>query len=291
MTRAEIKLWFKKFFAIDETVGLHKNYSFRLAILLPVASCLFLVGLFSWQLHQNGLYNFHFTQPGITDFVKYFSFPISLLSLSIVFGVMVARFHSSKQKAKSNEITERNNSVNYFYKTHEEFEKFCAKLVSSRITRFSRIRADIFYSVFFSSSSPNSPSLYVHDSFFRAIDSFYDVYIENLIEYLGSDDFNTAKQRISRSIGPKYDFSSGLDIKMNKLGLEINFIGYVNELKEVENNLLEFHNSIIELFSFPGLENRLYSIERLNKVHLKWIDSLNTHPKFLEFKALQPPQS
>lgn len=291
MARAEIKPRFKQFFAIDETVGLHKNYSFRLAILLPIASCLFLVGLFSWQLHQNGLYNFHFTQPGITDFVKYFSFPISLLSLSIVFGVMVARFHSSKQKAKSNEITERNNSVNYFYKTHEEFEKFCAKLVRSRKTRFSRIRADRFYSVFFSSSSPNSPSLYVHDSFFRAINSFYGVYINNLIEYLGSDDFNKAKQSTTRGIGPKYNFSSGLDMKLNKLGLEITFIGYFNELKEVEDDLFEFYNSIIELFSFPGLENRLDSIERLNKDHLRWIAFLNTHPKFLEFKALQARQS
>lgn len=112
-----------------------------------------------------------------------------------------------------------------------------------------------------------------------------------MIEYLGSDDFNKAKQRTSKGIGPKYNFSSGLDMKLNKLGLVITFIGYTNELEEVENELLNFYNSIIELFSFPGLENRLDSIERLNKDHLKWIDFLNTHPKFLEFKALQTPPS
>ena len=204
---------------------------------------------------------------------------------------MVARFHSSKQKAKSNKITERNNSVNYFYKTHEEFEKFCAKLVSSREYSLKSIRADTLYSVFFSSSSPTAPSLMVSDSFNRAVNSFYSVYVNNLIEYLDSDDFNAAQQRTSRGIGLRYDFSDGLHTKLKMLGLKIEWIGCLNDLSKVENELLKFYDSIYELFAFPGLENRSDSVEMLNKVHLKWMTFLNTHPKFIEFKALQTPQS
>ncbi|MGO2128814.1 MAG: hypothetical protein ACTH4U_08745 [Pseudoalteromonas prydzensis] len=281
---------YKQYFSIDESVGLHENYSFRLAIFFPIAACILLVGLFSWQLHQKGLYNFYFTQPGITAFVKYFSFPISLLSLSIVFGVMVARFHSSKQKAKSNEITDRNNSVNYFYKTHEEFEKYCAKLVGSKDNRFYSIRADACYESLFSLSTPKSPSLFVSESFFNSINSFYSIYADNLIEYLRSEDYNEAKSNARIRMGPRHNFSKGLTNKLDKIGVSIDWVGSSVELSIVEKELCGFYSFIFDLFSFPGLENRLDSRERLNNIHSKWIEFIKNHPECIKVNN-SPPQS
>ncbi|MFK3873419.1 hypothetical protein [Pseudoalteromonas rhizosphaerae] len=179
---------YKQYFSIDESVGLHENYSFRLAIFFPVAVSILFIVLFSFQLWSDDLFRFNLTQPEVTEFIKYFTLPISLLSLSIVFGVMVARFHSSKQKAVSNEITLRNNSVNYFYKTHEEFEKYCAKIQESNKNIFRSIRADTCYAVIFSSSTPTNPSLLVDESFFRIISSLYSIYADNFVNYLGSVD-------------------------------------------------------------------------------------------------------
>ncbi|MCG9708225.1 hypothetical protein L1D46_05345 [Pseudoalteromonas sp. Isolate3] len=281
----------KQFFSIDESVGLHKNYSFRLAILLPVAISVILIIIFTVQLALKGQFWFSFSQPGVTAFVKYFTFPISLLSLSIVFGVMVARFHSSKQKAKSNEITERNNSVNYFYKTHEEFEKFCMKLISSTDNGFKGIKANICYEAMFDSSSPKAPSLFVGDNFFRSIESYYSVYIDNLVNYLGSDDFKLAISGTKlNSMGPKHNFSKGLKAKLERLGLEFDWIGYTTDLN-IEKDLKEFYESIFELFSFPGLENKLKSREKLNDIHKERILFLKAHPKYIEFIGLQTPQS
>ncbi|WP_217874293.1 hypothetical protein [Pseudoalteromonas shioyasakiensis] len=281
----------KQFFSIDESVGLHKNYSFRLAILLPLAISVILIIIFTVQLALKGQFWFSISQPGVTAFVKYFTFPISLLSLSIVFGVMVARFHSSKQKAKSNEITERNNSVNYFYKTHEEFEKFCMKLIKSGDNGFKGIKANICYEAMFDSSSPKAPSLFVGDNFFRSINSYYSVYIDNFVNYLGSNDFKIANSGTKLTgEGPRHNFSRGLADKLEKLGLEFDRPGTSSDLN-IEKGLKEFYESIFELFSFPGLENKLKSKEKLNEIHEEWISFLKTHPKYIEFMGLQTPQS
>ncbi|WP_405601201.1 MULTISPECIES: hypothetical protein [unclassified Pseudoalteromonas] len=278
----------KQFFKVDETVGLHENFSFRLAIFLPVVIAALIISVFSFQLWLKGQFRFVFSQPEVSAFIKYFTFPISLLSLSIVFGVMVARFHSSKQKAVSNEITLKNNAVNYFYKTHEEFEKYCTKLVNSNENHFKNIRSDTCYASLFSSSMPEAPSMIASESFFRAIESFYSVYANNFINYLDSNEYYLAKSRSIRKMGPRHDFSKGLKSKLNRLGVRFSFIGSVAELTNVEEDLSNFYCSIFELFNFPGLDNRLYANERLNNMHRKWTIFIKNHPKYIAIKSLAP---
>ena len=285
MDKSTTKSLYKRIFVIDETVGLHENCSFWLAILLPVAFCLFLMVCFYYQLYQKGGGSFNFTQPGIAVFIEYFSFPISLLSLSIVFGVMVARFHSSKQRAVSNDAALRNNAVNYFYKTHEEFEKYCNKLIQSKHCSIEGVRSDICYSILFESSRPESPNLFVNDNFFKAIEKVYSVYIDNFIKYLNSEKYHAVlKENCGR--GHSFNFDNPLKLQ-DTIGISLAKYGHVHHIYEIEYRLSDIFNSVSELFSFPGLENHPESTENLNKIYTKWDSFLKHHPKYLD---LQTPQ-
>lgn len=285
MTRAEIKSWFKKIIAIDETVGLHKNHSFRLAIFLPVLLSAIFITIFSIQLAIDGQFKLSITQPNVTAFIRYFTFPISLLSLSIFFGVMVARFHSSKQKAKSNEITERNNSVNYFYKTHEEFEKYCKKLVESKECKFSSLRSDICYSALFCESSPEEPSLIPCERFFRRINKLFSIYSDDYvksIKVVDSNQFNDTEEVLI--------FASP-NVLMKELGMSFIDYGQVDSPKDVNARLYEIYNSVVDLFYFPGMEQRDESTRRLNEIYLKYTNIINKNSKHIELMRLQTPQS
>lgn len=277
----------KRLHVIDETVGLHENCSFWLAILLPVAVCLFLMGCFYYQLYQEGGGSFNFTQPGIAVFIKYFSFPISLLSLSIVFGVMVARFHSSKQRAISNEVALKNNAINYFYKTHEEFDKYCNKLILSKDCPIEGVRSEICYEILFESSRPDRPSLYVNDNFFKTIDKIYSIYIDDFIKYLGSDKYQVA---LKEKLGGGHSFIDENSLKLqDTIGISLARYGHVHNIYEIEHRLSDIFHSISEFFSFPGLENRSESTEKLNNIYMKWSSFLKRHPKYI--LHLQTPQS
>lgn len=272
---------YKRLHVIDETVGLHENCSFWLAILLPIAVCLCLMGCFYYQLYQEGGGSFNFTQPGAAAFIKYFSFPISLLSLSIVFGVMVARFHSSKQRAVSNDAAIRNNAVNYFYKTHEEFEKYCAKITNMKDNNIKISRADACYAMLFSESNPYSPSLLVSESFFRNIRSVYCIYIDNFQRHLNGDLGSTHK------IGkipprPKHDFSGALPKRLNTLGINISGFGYTHCIGDVDKELNKFNFAICQLFLFPGVENRAEAIGRLDELNEEFTKKIKSNPKYQE---------
>lgn len=289
MADNEIKPRYKLFFAIDETVGLHKNNSFKLAIFLPIAVSFLFICLFVVQLVLENQFRLSFSQSGLNAFISYFSFPISLLSLSIVFGVMVARFHSSKQKAKSNEITERNNSVNYFYKTHEEFDKYCNKLIQSKYCHIEGVRSEICYRILFESSRPENPNLFVNDNFFRAIDKVYSVYTDNFIRYLNSEKYHAALKE-NRGRGHSFNFDNPLKLQ-DTIGISLDKFGHVHHIYEIEYRLSDIFNSVSELFSFPGLENQPESTENLNKIYTKWVSFIKQHPKYIDIVNLQTPQS
>lgn len=272
---------YKRLHVIDETVGLHENCSFWLAILLPVAVCLFFMGCFYYQLYQEGGGSFNFTQPGIAVFIKYFSFPISLLSLSIVFGVMVTRFHSSKQRAVSNDAALRNNAVNYFYKTHEEFEKYCAKITSVKDNNINISRADACYAMLFSESKPYSPSLLVSESFFRSIRSIYCIYIDNFQKHLNGD-LGSTHERGKNPPRTKHDFSGALPKKLNTFGIDISDFGYAHRIGDVDKELNKFNLAICQLFLFPGVENRDEAIGRLDELNEEFTKKIESNPKYKE---------
>jgi len=278
---------YKQYLSIDESVGLHKNYSFRLAIFLPVVISIFFIIIFSIQLAIEGQFRLSITQPEVNAFIRYFSFPISLSSLSVVFGVMVARFHSSKQKAKSNEITERNNSVNYFYKTHEEFEKYCQKLVESNECKFYRIRADIVYRLLFEHSIPESPSLVVGEQFHNKMSKVFDVYAAGVQSYFQSEQYIRSK---GEDMSAPRKITGSASLLLNNSGLYLKGFGTVYELEEIEKQLMELYSSLNELVAFPGLVNRSDSIEVLTATFLRNLKAIQDHPEIKEIN-LQTPQS
>lgn len=279
------KPWYKRLYMIDETVGLHENLSFWFALVLPFLISLLLVGLFSYQLYEEGKHYFVFTQSSITAFIKYFTFPISLLSLSVVFGVMVARFHSSKQRAVSNGVALRNNSVNYFYKTHEEFEKYCKKLVDSEECRLLMLRSDICYGVLFCSSSPENPSLVPCARFFRKVEKIFSIYTNDYIKSIGEVNNN---QILTQEEG--FNFACP-NILMNELGMKLASYGNVDWLNDVNVRLYELYNSVVDLFYFPGMEQRAESTRKLNEIYFKYTGIINENTKHIKLVDLQTPQS
>jgi len=291
MANAEIKPRHKQFFAIDETVGLHKNYSFRLAIFFPVVACILFVGLFSWQLHQEGMYNFYFTQPSITAFVKYFSFPISLLSLSIVFGVMVARFHSSKQKAKSNLITEANNSVNFFYKTHEEFDKYCQKLLIAKHSEFKSIDSVICYGFLFKNSVTKNPSLIINEETMRQIEKFYYLYFNCFMDYISSAAYRASNVREEYNEVHVF-FDNYVGNFQLQLGIEIDNAFTVQHIKDFDEHIKAINKAFLKLISFPGVDNFIESRKKLLSIEDKMLRILEDSVGYqAEVKSLHPPQS
>lgn len=291
IAKDEIKPRHKQFFAIDESIGLHKNYSFRLAILFPVAACLLFIGLFSWQLYEKGMYNFHFTQPGITAFIEYFSFPISLLSLSIVFGVMVARFHSSKQKAKGNLITEANNSVNFFYKTHEEFDKYCRKLLVVEQPLFKNIDSVTCYGFLFKSSSTKNPALIINEETMQQIEAFYHFYFCCFMDYISSEVYRTSN--VNEEFGEVHVFKDDVTYELQlKFGFEINGLFTIRYIKELDKEIESITDAFLKLIDFPGVDNFTESEERLFSIQGKLLQTIKDSAEYqAEVNTLQTPQT
>lgn len=130
---------------IDETKALHRNQIFWIAICTPmIISILFSIPL--WK----GL-NFELSYTGYKFFLSHFSFPIWLLSGSLIFGVMVGRFHGSAQRATLiTQAQSQNNFSNYLIH-REHFQKYITPLAEEY-----DLKVDAFkiYGIVFSNSTP-----------------------------------------------------------------------------------------------------------------------------------------
>ncbi|WP_394222303.1 hypothetical protein [Alteromonas gracilis] len=123
---------FKSLFRIDHA-PLFKIKLFWFATLFPLAIALVLsIPMFSST-------KFDLTPQGYSKFVELFSFPLWIASGSIIFGVLVGRFHGSVQRYEALRQTESNNNFSNFI---EHKKLFFEKLDFDGITFKARLTVE-----------------------------------------------------------------------------------------------------------------------------------------------------
>ncbi|BDF94306.1 hypothetical protein [Pseudoalteromonas sp. KAN5] len=147
-----IKDWFK----VQEDIALHENKLFWLVVLAP----LFFITWLSWRLTEElitkGLYNPHVSAESLAGFVSYYAFPIALLTVPLTLAVMINRFHSSKQKAKSNRLVEQNNTANNFFNHYKYFCDHCEAIRQRYSKGVLVLKPEVLYKKLFIHSSINN---------------------------------------------------------------------------------------------------------------------------------------
>ncbi|TMP19094.1 hypothetical protein CWC02_08490 [Pseudoalteromonas sp. S2721] len=152
-----LKNIFRYLFGIHEDKALHQNWIFWIVVLVPLGVVCWLMYTLTQDLISDGLYNPRVSSESLASFVNYYAFPITMLTVPLTLAVMINRFHSSKQKAKSNRLVEKNNSSNNFFNHFKYFDEYCKKITMST-TNNSKIivNTEKLYRGLFSGSGPDN---------------------------------------------------------------------------------------------------------------------------------------
>ncbi|WP_293934387.1 hypothetical protein [Iodobacter sp.] len=152
-------------FKLDELNPLHRNFLFWVATFLPL---LFAV-LMAFPLFKN-LY-FNFTEDGYVLFFSKFKLSLSIAALSIPFGMVVSKFHSSAQKVAT--ITQsklQNNFANYL-SHRDHFQKYM-QTVSDEFDL--KIDAFKMYGIIFNKSTLSGVSVEIGSGIFDFYEKQYE---------------------------------------------------------------------------------------------------------------------
>ncbi|MCP5347681.1 MAG: hypothetical protein H7A04_12570 [Pseudomonadales bacterium] len=134
------------FLTIDEKKALHKNWIFWIAIFLPLVIAFILAAPLRESL------SFSFTAEGYSYFLETFQFPIWIASGSILFSIMVGRFHGSAQRAETiNQSINQNHFTNYL-NHRDHFQKYIFNTVETEDFKLDPFK---IYGIIFSNSKPN----------------------------------------------------------------------------------------------------------------------------------------
>lgn len=122
---------------VDPSKPLHKNHSFWLAICTPMAFALILsvpitidAGGLCWTFECQ------------RRFIEQFQLPIGILSLSVLFGVMVGRFHGSAQRVASYRQSQEHNTFRNFYDHRKFFSEWFTHLHAKKIESLEYIKLE-----------------------------------------------------------------------------------------------------------------------------------------------------
>lgn len=132
-------------FSVNAKVGLHRNWLFWIAILLPLCFAIF----FALPLMRN--VTFHLTADGYDFFISQFQFPLWISSGSLVLGIMVARFHSSEQRALTIAQSVSQNNFSNYLNHRDHFSKYIVPIAESYKLEVDPYR---LYGIIFSNSTP-----------------------------------------------------------------------------------------------------------------------------------------
>jgi hypothetical protein len=148
---------FFKCFLIDETIPLQSNLLFWIAVLSPPSVAL----LLSINPFVTEVEDFCFSSQCYSDFLKIFKLPIWVSSGSLLLGIMVGRFHGSKQRSAKLSLDIREESFKRYFEHRDYIKKFADKVLdnhSNWIDRFVK-NAEFDLNKFYQRVFPdNSPS-------------------------------------------------------------------------------------------------------------------------------------
>lgn len=142
----------KSLFEVNPNKPLHKNHSFWLAICTPISTALILSIPIAIEAGPPCL-----TYECQKRFIEHFQLPIGILSLSVLFGVMVGRFHGSAQRVASYNQAQENNTFRNFYDHRKFFAEWLTSLHAVQIQELEYIKLESptrLYGRLFSNNSP-----------------------------------------------------------------------------------------------------------------------------------------
>jgi len=152
----KILKWFEECFKVQEDKALHENKLFWLVVLSPLVFIAWVFWRLTSELMTKGLYNPHISAESLAGFVSYYAFPIALLTVPLTLAVMINRFHSSKQKAKSNRLVEQNNTANNFFNHYKYFCDHCEAIRQRYSNEVLVLKPEVLYKKLFIHSSINN---------------------------------------------------------------------------------------------------------------------------------------
>lgn len=256
-----IKQWFIKHMPVEEDVGLHENKAFIRWIGYPLLAILVMVIAVTWNLFETGIYSFNkeFEMSFVTlnDFAKYYAFPIASLTVPLTFGVMFNRFHSSKQKAKSNKIVEQNNIANNFFNHFKYFKEHCEVLEKRFDFLNLEISCEILYKELFKGSSVSNfitdIEIGVNDELLTYINNEIDTFIKHVDKVGVESVAHTSSPPENDDYYEKHTLNESYSFRFRQSG--IYFQQTINEPVDFDNLLQSNFDFIFMLLCFNGVSN------------------------------------
>jgi len=147
-----MKDFFKKLFSINPALPLHKNHSFWLAIAAPAFVAILLL---AGSTQNTG--GICFSSDCQNHFLESNKLPLGVLSLSVLLGVMVGRFHGSAQRIASHKQADENNTFRNFYDHRKLFTEWMSESQNRKINEFKYIsihNSATLYHALFNLNSP-----------------------------------------------------------------------------------------------------------------------------------------
>jgi hypothetical protein len=120
MIKTKFKSYFSIIFTMNADKPLHHNFIFWLPIIIFVPLGL-LLSFPMWCL----------CIPSVTDYnaiLEALGLPIFIASLSLPFTIAIGRFHGSAQRAKANQLAEKNMAFNHYFDHRNHFFKFTSEM-------------------------------------------------------------------------------------------------------------------------------------------------------------------
>ncbi|WP_064435420.1 hypothetical protein [Pseudoalteromonas neustonica] len=236
--------WFNECMPVEESVGLHENKAFRRWVGYPLLIILLLFIAITWDLYNAGVYSFSksflINSTTLNGFAKFYAFPIAALAVPLTFGVMFNRFHSSKQKAKSNQLIEQNNSANIYFSHFAYFSEYTKEIdnkdeVLKKGTFKIDLSAQLAYRRIFTNSTISNSDFNIPKSV-----------VDELVDELSKEFLSFNKYVIDAYNGPYF---SNFEIEGFKPTRA------VNNKESFKNMVKSYFHVYQELFKFQGTTN------------------------------------
>lgn len=279
-TWTSLKNIFRHFFGIHEDKALHQNWIFWIVVLVPLSIICWLVYTLTQDLISDGLYNPHVSSESLASFVNYYAFPITMLTVPLTLAVMINRFHSSKQKAKSNRLVEINNAANNYFSHFQHFKTYIQNIENSDSLNTTKIEMDSIpslYRAFFTNSTLKNNNFdipkFVADDFLNKLKQEVHSYKEHV-------DGQTNKENIF------YNLQFDLELMKTKEAV-------VNSTSKFYKTYHSYVLIYMQIFEFEGVAN---SEEITNyfedSVQKCFYDNFHTITENVNFKGqiLTPPK-
>lgn len=247
--RRLLHLAITKPFRIEEDKALHKNCSFWVVLIVPMVVIIWL----SWKLLLELLNSNRIISSVSSDnlqfIVHFFAVPITCLTIPVTLTIMVNRFHSSKQKAKSNQLIEVNNAANNYFNHFDKFKEFVKTLESSNIS----INPYITYRLIFSESHINKFDIKVCPYKVRTIINELKDVVEYYERYCLDEGYtNKSKREIEKSLTFP-NIIEGIHYKSQRYNSDPSLFRILQSQRELVLALLSFqgvpnHNEVSDIF-------------------------------------------